>query len=70
MGEQILRTIKLKDSTPDNKYTEFCNLVEKQGVFKACGSCDDKWIMVQFDDEVDYLAWLTHMGLTKAEGAL
>ena len=70
MGEQILRTIQIKSTIPDHEYTELCNLMEKQGVFKACGSCDDKWIMVQFDDEIDYLAWLTAMGITKAEGAL
>lgn len=54
----ILKTIKLKEDTPDKTYTEFCNLCERQGVFRACGNCDDKWIMVNFENELDYLAWI------------
>ena len=54
----ILKKIQLKPDTTDSEYAEFCNLCEKQGIFRACGSCDDKWIIVQFEDEVDMAAWL------------
>ena len=60
----IITTIQIKKDTPDHLYTAFCNKVEEQGIFKACGSCVDKWIMVEFKDEFDQLAWMTAMGIT------
>ena len=57
----IIRQIRLKEDIPDNKYTEFCNIAEKQGIFVACGSPDDKWINLRFEDELDYLAWVIAM---------
>ncbi len=61
----ILKQINLKPETPDEVYKDFCEMVQAQGVFKACGNPDEKWIMVQFEDEVDYFAWVlaTFMGL-------
>jgi hypothetical protein len=57
----ITNTIKLKESSTDADYTKLCNLMEKQGVFKACGSCDDRWIMGVWEDELDYTAWALAM---------
>lgn len=62
----IVRQIKLKPETPDKVYREFVEKTEKQGVFVACGSPDDKWINVKFDDEADCLAWMVTMGLATA----
>lgn len=61
----MLRTITLKPDTPDNVYTDLCNTMTKQGVFNACGNCDDKWVMGRWEDEFDYLAWSVAMGLGK-----
>jgi len=61
----IIKTIQLKNDTPDHVYTQMCNVTETQGIFKACGNCDDKWIMVQFEDEISYVAWLVAMGIVK-----
>jgi hypothetical protein len=52
------KQIVLKKDTKDEVYTRLCNLLEKDGYFVACGSCDDKWILVDFDSEkscMDYL---------------
>jgi hypothetical protein len=54
----IQKRIDLKQKTSDTEYTEFCNMCERQGVFVSCGSCDDKHVIVQFEDDVDLLAWL------------
>ncbi len=59
----IIRKIGLNKEIPNKIYTELCNICERQGVFMACGSPEDKWIQVQFENEVAYLAWLTAMGL-------
>ena len=39
-------------------------MTQRQGIFKACGNPDKKWIMVQFGSEIDYMAWAvaTFMG--------
>ena len=60
----IIRQVRLKEDTPDKIYTAFCNLMERQGVFVACGSPDDKWINLRFENELDYLAWMIAMGET------
>jgi len=38
----VIKRIGLKPETKDVDYTKICNLMEKQGVFVSCGSCDDK----------------------------
>jgi len=65
----IKQQIQLKNETPDSEYTKFCNMCEKDGVFVACGNCDDKWIIVKFEDELDQLAWLTAKGLIEMSEA-
>jgi hypothetical protein len=52
------KTIKLKKGTPSETYTAFCNKAEKDGVFVACGNLDDMWIMVRFDNEMSFKAWI------------
>lgn len=59
--------IKLKNKTSDNDYTQLCNKTENQGIFVACGNCDDKWIMLRFDNNIDYLAWLTAAGIVSCK---
>lgn len=62
------RQIFFKAETKDSVYTELCNKMKGQGVFFACGNCDDKWIMGKWDDEVDFFAWCVAMGIaTPAE---
>lgn len=58
----IIKKLTLKETTSDKEYTELCNTLEKQGVFRGCGNCDNKWIVVGFKDEVDYLAWAIATG--------
>lgn len=57
----FIKKIVLKPETQDHIYTKICNRMEKQGVFMACGNCDDKWIMGKWDDEVDFFAWCVAM---------
>ena len=52
------KQITLKPDTPDATYTAMCNMMEKQGVFVACGSQNDKWIIGNWDNEEDYFAWI------------
>jgi len=52
------RTINLKKGTPTKTYTDFCNKAEKDGVFVACGNPDNMWIMVRFDNEISFKAWI------------
>ena len=58
----ITKRIDLKPTTTDSQYTEICNLMTKQGVFMACGNCEEKWIMGSWEDEIDFLAWSIAMG--------
>jgi hypothetical protein len=53
----MMLKIKIKQNTPDRTYTKLCNRMTKQKVFVACGNCDDKWIIGEWEDVVDYLAW-------------
>ena len=62
-GNMFLKKIVLKPETKDHIYTSLCNKMEKQGVFKACGSCDDKWIIGQWEDVVDFFAWCVAMDM-------
>jgi len=57
------KKITLKPATQNHIYTTLCNKMEEQGVFIACGSCDDKWIKGKWEDEVDFLAWCVAMGM-------
>lgn len=52
------KQIKLKPETPDSTYTDLCDIMQKQDVFVACGSCDDKWILGKWENEMDFAAWL------------
>ena len=65
MTESVTKVITLKENTPDEVYSRFVDLAKKQGVFKACGNPDEKWIMVKFDNEVECLAWMVGMGLAQ-----
>ena len=60
------KQIVLKQATQDRVYTKLCNIMEKQGVFMACGSCDDKWVMGKWENEIDFLAWCVAMGMGMA----
>lgn len=61
MQKHIIKTIRLKKGTGIKTFTSFCNKAEKDGVFQACGSPDDMWIMVRFDDEISMAAWFTSL---------
>jgi hypothetical protein len=54
----VLQKLTLKKSTTDIEYTRLCNFAEKQGIFRACGNCEEKWILLHFETDTDYLAWL------------
>ena len=56
--KEFKRTITLKKDTPLKTYTDFCNKAEKDGCFVACGSPDNMWIMVGFDNEASFQAWI------------
>lgn len=66
-GKMIVKKIKLKQSVSDSEYTALCNVCTRQGVFRACGSCEEKYIIVGFENEIDYAAWLVAMGLAKVK---
>jgi len=55
------RTINLKKGTSIKIYTAFCNKAEKDGCFVACGSPDEMWIMVRFEDEISFKAWIVSL---------
>lgn len=61
----IRKKITLKKNVKDHEYTALCNRMEKQGVFLTCGSPDDKWIIGQWEDEIDFFAWSVSMGIAK-----
>ena len=61
----IMKRIDLKSETKDADYTTLCNTMTKQGVFKACGNCDEKWVIGKWEDDIDFLAWSVAMGLGK-----
>jgi hypothetical protein len=44
----IIQKFTLKSEATDQQYREICELAENNLVFKACGSPDDKWIMVRY----------------------
>ena len=63
----IVRKITLKSETTDKTYRELIETAEAQGIFVACGNCDDKWIIAKFENGLDYLAWLVAMGFAEME---
>jgi len=64
----MIKKIKLKENTTDKEYTKLCNELEKLGKFVSCGSCDDKWIIADFEDPIDFLAFcVAKVGRNKRE---
>jgi len=62
-----IRQIVLKKDTPDAVFTFLCETMTERGVFRACGSCDDKWIIGIWENESDYLAWATALAIFSKE---
>jgi len=57
------KQIVLKKDTTDAEYTKICNLMEKQGVFVSCGDCENKWVLGEWENKIDFAAWyLTFIG--------
>jgi hypothetical protein len=54
----VMKKMILRKEIPDNEYTRICNLAEKQGVFVSCGDIKDKWILLNFKHELDFLVWI------------
>ena len=57
------KMIKLKKGTPQKTYTAFCNQAEKDGCFVASGTPDDMWILVRFEDEISFKAWIVSLAV-------
>lgn len=57
------RTINLKKGTSKKTYTAFCNKAEKDGCLVACGNPDEMWIMVRFEDEISFKAWIVSLAV-------
>jgi hypothetical protein len=57
----LIKRINLKNDIPDNEYTSMCNKIDKQGKLRGCGNCDDKFVIVSFEDEIDFAAWMIAM---------
>ena len=57
----FMRKIQLKKNTKLKTYTAFCNQAEKDKCFVACGSPEDMWIMVSFETETDFKAWIVSL---------
>jgi len=57
----MLKIITLKSDTSDKIYKDLCETMERQGVFAGCGSPDDKWVCGRWENDIDFLAWLTVM---------
>lgn len=58
----MLKKINLSSKLTETQYTALCNKLEKQGIFRQCGSCDDKRIIVGFENEADFVAWCVAVG--------
>ena len=63
----IIKKICFSKNMSNIDYKKFVEMTERQGIFKACGNTEDKWVMVKFEDELDESAWLVAMGLAKAK---
>jgi hypothetical protein len=59
----ITKKITLKPETTNAEYTHLCNLYDKKGMLRACGSPEQKWMILSFEDGMDYLAWLVANGM-------
>lgn len=59
----IRKQITLKPETPDSEYTRICNIFDKDKRLVSCGSPDNKWMIVDFEDELDYMAFLVATGM-------
>jgi len=55
---KIIRKITLPPDTPDALYKAFIEMCEYDGVFDSCGFPDNKWVMVKFESEMDFRAWM------------
>jgi len=52
----MVRKITIK--ALDEIWLDFIEDIKCQGVFVACGNCDEKWATVKFDDEFEYEKWM------------
>jgi len=57
--------IKIELECTDKQYTRLCNQAEKDGIFKACGNPDKKWLMLRFVNELQKNEWLEKMDNNK-----
>jgi hypothetical protein len=50
--------VKIDFECSDRDFTRLCEQAEKDGVYKACGNPDKKWIMLRFETELQKIHWL------------
>lgn len=56
----LVKQIVMKKGTSEKTITDFSNYLEQKGKFLASEYQNGQWvIIVHFDDEMDYLAFLT-----------
>lgn len=61
----VIKKIALSQKMPTGDYTELCNIMERQGVFVACGNVEQKWVIGRWEDDLDFFAWCVAMGIAK-----
>jgi len=49
--------IELKKGS-DPEYKKLIKMAKKDKVFKACGNPDDPWVILKFETEPEFNAWL------------
>ena len=54
----IIKKVTLNPDTPDEIYTEFGEMMQEDGVFKACGNPDNKWVMGRWKSEEQFNEWM------------
>ena len=64
---RLIKKIMLKKGIKEKEVTKISNMFEKWGKFLENGKDDngDYYIVAQFDDAMDYLAFLVFIGKTK-----
>ena len=63
INKSFMKQINLKKGTKLKTYTSFCNQAEKDECFVSCGSPEDMWIMVRFEDEIAFNAWIVSLAV-------
>ncbi len=58
----MIRKFKLKNDLPEAEYTGICNEFARHEKLVACGPPDDKWMITDFEDGIDFFAFCIAKG--------